>query len=154
MTLSGHWKSLWRARRISLLLIVFEGWLPTDKPTSRSEWLELRDVLVFVPGLLGSELYDSQGKVWPGSLIGGVFGFDDEHFQRLLAPSLRVGGLVETVGGIVDIYRRWLRAFRALTRHNRQLFSDSSNPPSLYTVPFDWRLALEDSAADQLAPVI
>ena len=56
------------------------------------------DVLVFVPGLLGSELYDDQGKVWPGSLIG-VFGFDDEHFRRLLAPNLRVGGLVEMVGG-------------------------------------------------------
>jgi hypothetical protein len=99
----------------------------------------LQDILVFVPGLLGSELYDSQGKVWPGSLIGGVFGFDDDHFRRLLAPNLTVGGLVETVGGLVDIYRRWLRAFRALTRHNKQLFSDSSNPPSLYTVPFDWR---------------
>jgi hypothetical protein len=114
----------------------------------------LQDVLVFVPGLLGSELYDSEGKVWPGSLIGGVFGFDDEHFRRLLAPNLSVGGLVETVGGIVDIYRRWLRAFRALTRNDRQLFSDSSNPPSLYTVAYDWRLALEDSAAGRLAPVI
>ena len=113
----------------------------------------MRDVLVFVPGLLGSELYDSQGKVWPGSSSAGVFGFDDEHFRRLLAPSLRVGGLVETVGGIVGVYRRWLRAFRALTYYNRQLFSDSSNPPSLYTVPADWRLAL-DSAADKLAPVI
>jgi hypothetical protein len=70
--------------------------------------LELQDVLVFVPGLLGSELY---GKVWPGSFIGGVFGFDEGHFRRLLAPNLRVGGFVETVGGIVDIYRRWLRAF-------------------------------------------
>jgi lecithin:cholesterol acyltransferase len=132
-----------------------QGWLPADELKLQPlERLDLQDILVFVPGLLGSELYDSQGKVWPGSLIGGVFGFDDDHFRRLLAPNLTVGGLVETVGGLVDIYRRWLRAFRALTRHNKQLFSDSCNPPSLYTVPFDWRLALEDSAADQLAPVI
>lgn len=112
------------------------------------------DVLVFVPGLLGSELHDDRGKVWPGSLIGGVFGFDEEHFRRLLAPNLRVGGLVEMVGGLVDIYRQWLQAFRALARNNKQLFSDSTDPPSLYTVPYDWRLALEDSAANRLAPTI
>ena len=112
------------------------------------------DVLVFVPGLLGSELHDDRGKVWPGSLIGGVFGFDDAHFQRLLAPNLRVGDLVETVGGLVDIYRQWLRAFRTLSRNNKQLFSDSINPPSLYCVPYDWRLALEDSATNRLAPTI
>ena len=67
---------------------------------------------------------------------------------------LEFGGLVEMVGGLVDIYRQWLRAFRALSRNNTQLFSDSTNPPSLYTVPYDWRLALEDSATDRLAPVI
>ena len=112
------------------------------------------DVLIFVPGLLGSELFDDRGKVWPGSLIGGVFGFDDEHFQRLLAPNLKVGGLVEMVGGLVDIYRQWLQAFRALSRHGKQLFSDSANPPSLYIVPYDWRLGLEDFTANRLAPVI
>jgi hypothetical protein len=103
---------------------------------------------------MGSELHDDRGKVWPGSLLGGVFGFDDQHFRRLLAPNLKVGGLVEMVGGLVDIYRQWLQAFRALSRNNKQLFSDSVNPPSLYIVPYDWRLALEDSAADRLAPVI
>jgi pimeloyl-ACP methyl ester carboxylesterase len=84
----------------------------------------MKDVLIFVPGLLGSELYDN------------------------------VGGIVERAAGFFDIYGRWLNTFRALTRRGQQLFDDRSDPPSLYTVPYDWRIAIEDSCRDKLAPLI
>jgi hypothetical protein len=46
----------------------------------------MTSIVLFVPGLLGSELIDDQGKVWPGSLWNGIVGFNEQRFQRLLAP--------------------------------------------------------------------
>ena len=51
-------------------------------------------VLVFVPGTIGSELFDAQGRVWPGSLLEALTKFDNQKFQRLLAPNLKPGRLV------------------------------------------------------------
>ncbi len=114
----------------------------------------MKDVLVFVPGLLGTELHDAEGKVWPGSLFNGLLGFDDAHFARLMKPNLTVGPIIEWAAGVVNIYGKWMTAFRSLRRNGVPLFSDAANPATLYTVPYDWRLSLESSAAERLAPVI
>lgn len=111
-------------------------------------------VLLFVPGLMGSELLDNQGKVWPGSLFQGVLGFDEEHFQRLLAKNLSVGGVVERAAGIINIYGKWLDAFEKLTLNGKKLFSRNTNPKTLYTAPYDWRLDLMETADISLASVI
>lgn len=114
----------------------------------------MKDVLVFVPGLLGTELHDDEGKVWPGSLFNGLLGFDDAHFTRLMKPKLTVGPIIEWAAGVVNIYGKWVTAFRSLRRKGVPLFSDAANPATLYMVPYDWRLSLETSAAERLAPVI
>jgi phospholipase A1 len=114
----------------------------------------MSDVLLFVPGLLGSELIDDEGKVWPGSLWNGIVGFSEERFLRLLELDLKVGGIVEKAAGIVDIYAQWIWAFSHLRRGGKTLFSRTSNPPTLYTAPYDWRLDVADAAQASLAPVL
>lgn len=114
----------------------------------------MTDVLLFVPGLLGSELNDDEGKVWPGSLWQGVVGFDDAHFKRLLKPNLKVGGIVETAAGVVNIYARWIRAFTHLIRDNALLFPREHNPPKLYTAPYDWRIDVAQAVQVSLVPVL
>lgn len=113
-------------------------------------------VLLFVPGLLGSELLDDDGTVWPGSLLNGIVGFDEERFQRLLNPNLKVGGIIEKVGWVVDIYAQWLKAFSRLRnrKDGQPMFSATANPPTLYTAPYDWRIDIARSAAERLAPKI
>jgi phospholipase A1 len=115
-----------------------------------------KDVLVFVPGLLGSELWVGDDKIWPGSLWQGGFGFDDAHFQRLMNPNLEPRRIIESAAGVMDIYGKWLRAFRAMKSRGApaSMFSDSTNPPTLYTAPYDWRISLMRSAEERLAPVL
>jgi phospholipase A1 len=114
----------------------------------------MTNVLLFVPGLLGSELSDEQGKVWPGSLWNGIVGFSDERFERLLSPNLKVGGIIERAAGLIDIYAQWIRAFTRLQRQGNYLFSTTRNPPTLYSVPYDWRLDVADSVGVSFAPVL
>lgn len=114
----------------------------------------MKDVLLFVPGLLGTELFDAQGKIWPGSLFQGVVGFDQKHFERLLEPNLTVGDIVQTAGGLIDIYRKWIKAFRSLRVKSTPLFSDETNPPTLYTAPYDWRLDIASTAETVISTAI
>src|SRR5262245_15710195 len=111
-------------------------------------------ILLFVPGLLGSELLDDEGTVWPGSLFNGIVGFDEPRFRRLLNPNLRVGGIIEKVGYVVDIYAQWLKAFARLRnkKDGQPLFSKAAK--TLYTAPYDWRIDLTKSAEEQLATKI
>ncbi len=111
-------------------------------------------VLLFVPGLLGSELLDNKGMVWPGSLYNGIVGFDEARFQRLLNPDLTVGGVIEKVGYLVDIYAQWLRTFARLRnkKNGQPLFSEAAK--TLYTAPYDWRIDLAKSAKERLVPKI
>ncbi|MGY8666210.1 hypothetical protein Q3C01_28205 [Bradyrhizobium sp. UFLA05-109] len=114
----------------------------------------MNKVLLFIPGLLGSELLDDDGMVWPGSLYNGIVGFDEKRFQRLLNPKLKVGGIIEKVGYVVDIYAQWLKAFARLRnkRNGQPLFSEAGK--TLYTAPYDWRIDLTKSAEERLAPSI
>ena len=114
----------------------------------------MTNVLLFVPGLLGSELSDDEGKVWPGSLWNGIVGFSEERFQRLLKPNLKVGGIVERAAGVIDIYAQWIWALTHLRRAGNLLFSRTSNPPTLYTAPYDWRLEVADAVRVSFAPVL
>ena len=111
-------------------------------------------VLLFVPGLMGSELIDAKGTVWPGSLWNGIVGFDEERFQRLLDPNLAIGNVIRKAGYVVDIYDQWLKAFSKLRQNGRQIFDEASDPPTLYTAPYDWRIDLAISAEKCLASLV
>ncbi|WP_380784853.1 esterase/lipase family protein [Sphingomonas sp. R86521] len=115
----------------------------------------MTEVLIFVPGTLGSELFDDEGQVWPGNLKDGVFGFSKARFERLLAPDLRVGGVIRKVAKTIDVYESWLRSFGRLRSRESgaALFDETGDLPTLLTVPYDWRRSIED-AAEVLAGAI
>lgn len=106
-------------------------------------------VLVFVPGLMGSELWDDKGKLWPGTAKDWIFGYSEEKFARLRAPDLDVRDVVRTAVGIVDIYRGWIEALSKLSDYdtNKQLFTEGGAKPTLVTVPYDWRKSITVGAA-------
>jgi hypothetical protein len=103
-------------------------------------------VLVFVPGTLGSELLDDTGRIWPGSLLEAVRGFDGTKFNRLKAAGLKVGDIVRSAaGGLVSIYAPWIKAFEGLRIGNAQLFRENpiaGAPKTLRPFPYDWRADL------------
>lgn len=113
----------------------------------------MTDVLVFLPGLLGSELYDGQTKVWPGSLMDGVFGFSDEEFALLLKDDLEPRSIIETAAGVVDIYGSWVKHFESMRRRadNSRMFRRDDR--TLVLVPYDWRKSIA-MAAELLAKAV
>jgi len=112
------------------------------------------EVLVFVPGTLGSDLWDGDDRIWPGSIAEALKGFGDERFQQLLKPGLTSKDIVRSVaGGLVGIYRPWIQAFEAIRRGETQLFRENppaGSPKTLHVFPYDWRADLRDTAG-QLA---
>lgn len=114
----------------------------------------MKEYLVFVPGLLGSELYDGETKVWPGSGWNAVRGFSEDHFQRLLKPDLEARDIVRNaIGGFVDIYGDWISRFESLRSASdfSRLFDEKSG--TLRVVPYDWRKPIQD-AAQRLSSVV
>ncbi|MEJ1962803.1 MAG: hypothetical protein WDO56_15140 [Gammaproteobacteria bacterium] len=114
------------------------------------------EVLVFVPGTIGSELFDDQGRVWPGSLLEALTKFDKAKFARLLAPDLRPGDIIRAAaGGFVPIYKPWIEAFEAIVDlKGRQLFRENppaGQPKTLRPFPYDWRLDLQATTDDLAA---
>src|SRR5207344_1939491 len=56
--------------------------------------------------------------------------------------------------GVVDIYGQWMWALTHLRRGGNLLFSRANNPPTLYTAPYDWRIAVADAVGASFAPVL
>jgi len=119
------------------------------------------EILVFIPGTLGSELWDGANKVWPGSTWEAIKGFNDTRFQQLLKPDLTPRDIVRSAaGGFIGIYSKWIEAFEAISRGGQQLFRE--NPPAgktktLYVFPYDWRVDLTATAtllADLLESIL
>jgi pimeloyl-ACP methyl ester carboxylesterase len=98
----------------------------------------LPDVVVFVPGILGTELVHNGQTIWPGTIAEYVTGY--KHMDELLS-GLSVAG---------DIIRRFgpLEQYGALVDDlGRCGFSETAQPhPTLYLFPYDWRLDNTTSA--------
>ncbi len=108
------------------------------------------EILVFIPGTLGSELWDGANRVWPGTTWEAIKGFSDARFEQLLRPGLTPRDIVRTAaGGFIGIYRNWLEAFQAITRDGQRLFRENPDPgktKTLYVFPYDWRVDLTITA--------
>ncbi|WP_167369416.1 esterase/lipase family protein [Gluconobacter albidus] len=115
----------------------------------------MTQVLVFVPGLMGSELWDADGKLWPGTARDWAFGYADVKFDRLCANDLEPRDIIRKAVGIVNIYDCWISAFSNLSDYhtNEPLFVESGDVPTLFTVPYDWRKSIAVGAM-ALAKVI
>lgn len=115
------------------------------------------DILVFVPGTLGSELWDGDDKVWPGSVWEAIKGFSDERFEQLRTPDLVPRDIVRTAaGGLIGVYSKWIEAFESIARDGMRTFLENpggSKTKTLYAFPYDWRVDLTVTAV-QLADLL
>lgn len=114
----------------------------------------MTEILVFVPGILGSELWKGEEKVWPGTGLEAIGGYSDQRFQDLLRDDLKARDIVRAaVGGLVGVYRNWINAFEAIVRNGNKLFIENplgGTARTLYPFPYDWRINLE-TVADRFA---
>jgi len=111
-------------------------------------------ILVFIPGTLGSELWNGDDKVWPGSAWDAIRGFSDERFQKLRQPGLEPRDVIRSAaGGFISIYDKWLEAFEGIARDGTSLFREhpeNGQAGTLRVFPYDWRIDLRITA-DRLA---
>jgi triacylglycerol esterase/lipase EstA (alpha/beta hydrolase family) len=101
-------------------------------------------VAVLVPGIMGSELRLGSTVVWPGSL------------EELVLPYGKMKELLRDDLVATDIIRKFSisHQYDDLIRDLGTCgFAESSNPPTLYVLPYDWRKANE-LAAKLLADLV
>lgn len=101
----------------------------------------MSDVLVFVPGGLGSELWDGDEKIWPPRNV--LTGYNEQQFQRLLKPELEPKDIFRRVG-LIPIYADWISTLESIKRNGRPLFTEAEQ--TLRCVPYDWRRSVADAA--------
>jgi hypothetical protein len=98
--------------------------------------------IVFLPGIMGTELFKGDDLIWPGPVSSLRFRY--KLMDQLLDPNLRVGDII-----------RWFSVseqYNALIAKLRQAgFSEDNS--RLRVCPYDWRKRNED-AAEKLAQMI
>ena len=102
----------------------------------------MNQLIIFLPGIMGTELYKGDKLVWPGSVLSLKFPYS--MMDDLLDPDLRVGDVI-----------RWFSVseqYNALIAKLRQAGYSEENH-RLLICPYDWRKRNED-AAEKLALLI
>jgi pimeloyl-ACP methyl ester carboxylesterase len=97
--------------------------------------------LILVPGIMGTELFDGQEKLWPPKPLETKFGYG--RVEQLMKPDLKVGQIIRKVL-CVGIYEDLFDQLEALG------YTEDGADQRLYTFPYDWRQDLE-VLAQQLA---
>lgn len=109
----------------------------------------MTDVLIFLPGVMGSELWLGEDKIWPGGIHDGIFGFSEERFQQLLREDLEARDIIRNAaGGLIGVYAPWIAAFQRLRsrKTGQSLFREAGERPTLRVAPYDWRGPVEQAA--------
>lgn len=102
----------------------------------------MNQLIIFLPGIMGSELYKHQQLIWPGPAASLVFPY--KLMDQLLDPDLRVGDIIRWFSGS-EQYNTLIAKLREAG------FSEENN--RLRVCPYDWRKRNED-AAETLAQMI
>lgn len=99
------------------------------------------EAVIFLPGIMGSVLMDGADVVWPGS-ASEIF-LPYKKMAQLQMPGLTATDVIRQV----SISAQYKIIIDSLGRCG---FKESTNPPTLYVCPYDWR---KDNAlaADVLA---
>jgi pimeloyl-ACP methyl ester carboxylesterase len=102
----------------------------------------MSELIIFLPGIMGTELYKGSKLVWPGSVLSLKFPYS--MMEDLLDPDLQVG----------DIIRRFSvsEQYDALIA-KLHLAGYAEKEQTLLICPYDWRKRNED-AAEKLALLI
>lgn len=88
------------------------------------------EVVILLPGIMGSELFSGSEKIWPGSVAELLFPY--KKMRQLLDPNLRVGDVIRSVS-ISEQYDSLIDALGTCG------FSEEGAAPTLLTCPYDWR---------------
>jgi phospholipase A1 len=97
--------------------------------------------VVFVPGIMGTELFSKAGEMlWPPKPLETQFGYG--RADKLLDKDVRPGGIIENVVKCFDVYGSLFAQFQQLG------FEQDGAQNRLFPFPYDWRLDLEDTARD------
>ncbi|MGX9696678.1 lipase/acyltransferase domain-containing protein [Janthinobacterium lividum] len=104
----------------------------------------MAEVVVFVPGIMGSQLYLGEDLIWPGTPAEMFFPY--KKMEQLLKPDLRVGDIIRSVS-ISNQYASLIAALKLCK------FDEKAAPPTLVVCPYDWR---KDNrvAAERLAECV
>jgi pimeloyl-ACP methyl ester carboxylesterase len=97
---------------------------------------------IFIPGIMGSELYLRDELIWPGSAASLIFPY--KKMKELLRDDLSVGGLIRKF----SIAEQYDAAIRDLG-----IFGFRENDATLTLLPYDWRRS-NIEAAEKLADVV
>jgi phospholipase A1 len=96
--------------------------------------------VVFVPGIMGTELFSKAGEnLWPPKPLETQFGYG--RADQLLDDGVRPGGIIKNVS-CFDIYGSLFEQFKQLG------FEQDGSRDRFFPFPYDWRLDLEDTAAE------
>lgn len=90
------------------------------------------EVVVFVPGMMGTELFSGSGeRLWPPTPFETQFGYG--RAGKLLGDDVRHGKIIKNVV-CFDIYGSLLSQFAELG------YQENGAQKRLYLFPYDWRL--------------
>lgn len=94
--------------------------------------------IVFVPGVMGTELRAADGELlWPPTLWETQFGYG--RIDKLVADGVVAGDIIRKVS-CVDFYGPLFEQFESLG------FGSDSAAQRLYSLPYDWRQDLETTS--------
>jgi len=105
----------------------------------------MTDIVVLVPGIMGSTLALNGTIIWPGTPTEYLFN-SYPHFTELLADHLEPKDVIRSVS-IRDVYGSLLVGLRDCG------FDEGLKPPTLYCCPYDWRKS-NALAAERLAGLV
>ena len=90
----------------------------------------MKHIVVFLPGIMGSELWLDDELIWPGPASSLIFKY--KKMAELMREDLVAKDIIRSFS-ISDQYNVLLKD---LTECG---FSESHEPPTLYLCPYDWR---------------
>ena len=93
--------------------------------------------LIFVPGIMGTELFLGDEKLWPPKPLETQFGY--KRIDKLLDKNLRVGKIIDKVL-CIGFYDEILDQLANLG------YAEGNADKRLYPFAYDWRLDLETTA--------
>lgn len=93
--------------------------------------------LIFVPGIMGTELFLGDEKLWPPKPLETQFGY--KRIDKLLEKNLRVGKIIDKVL-CIGFYDEILDQIARLG------YTEGSAEKRVYPFAYDWRLDLEKTA--------
>ena len=96
--------------------------------------------LVFIPGIMGSEMYSAAGKkLWPPTGAEVLFGYN--RMDALARDDVRHGPIISEAVGCFDVYKPLLRLFGEMG------YREGAAQDRLILYPYDWRRDLHDTAS-------